>query len=138
MDFEYKRKLNYYETDRMGIIHHSNYIRYLEEARCAWMEDVKIPMQKLEQIGITIPTLEVNVKYKYHVTSGDTIIIKPKITYFNGIRMTLNYEVLDEKTGKNIIEAVTKHCFTNIELKPVNLKKYNNDIFCIFEKLINE
>lgn len=34
MDFVFERKINYYETDRMGVVHHSNYIRYLEEARC--------------------------------------------------------------------------------------------------------
>ena len=33
MDFTYKRIINYYETDKMGIVHHSNYIRFLEEAR---------------------------------------------------------------------------------------------------------
>ena len=33
MSFEFKRKMNYYETDRMGVIHHSNYIRFLEEAK---------------------------------------------------------------------------------------------------------
>ena len=38
MSFKYERKINYYETDRMGVVHHSNYIRFLEEARSRWME----------------------------------------------------------------------------------------------------
>ena len=136
MSFEYIRKLNYYETDRMGVIHHSNYIRFLEEARCAWLEDAKIPMALLEKNGITIPTLEVNVKYKYHVTSGDIISIKPRITEFNGVRMTLKYEVIDINTKKSVIEAETKHCFTNINLKPINLKKNNEKFFTIFDELL--
>ena len=37
MSFTYKRIINYYETDRMGVVHHSNYIRFLEEARCRWL-----------------------------------------------------------------------------------------------------
>ena len=40
---------------------------------------------KLEELGYTIPTLEVNCKYKYHITSGDIITIEPKITEFNGV-----------------------------------------------------
>ena len=48
MSFKYERKINYYETDRMGVVHHSNYIRFLEEARSRWMEELNIPMEKLE------------------------------------------------------------------------------------------
>lgn len=136
MEFEYKRIINYYETDRMGIVHHSNYIRFLEEARCAWMEKFNLPMQKLEENGITIPTLEVKCKYKHSVTSGDTIIIKPIITEFNGVRMALTYDVREEKTENTVIEAYTKHCFTNRGLRPINLKKHNIDFFNKFESLL--
>ena len=76
MEFTFERKINYYETDRMGIVHHSNYIRYMEEARCAWLENIGIPFTLLEENGITIPVLGVNVTYKHHVTFGETIIIK--------------------------------------------------------------
>ena len=138
MEFEYKRKMNYYETDKMGVIHHSNYIRYLEECRCYWLEKMNIPMEKLEKEGITIPVLEVNCKYKYHVTAGDVITIKPIVLEFNGVRMTIKYEVTEEKTGKTVIEASTKHCFTNKELKPINLKKYNENYYDVFKSLLEE
>ena len=138
MSFIYERKINYYETDRMGVVHHSNYIRFLEEARSRWLEKMKIPMEKLEQEGYTIPTIEVNCKYKYHVTSGDTIIIEPYITEYNGVRMTIKYNVIDIKTGNRIIEAWTKHCFTDNNLKPVNMKKKNEKIYNIFEGLKKE
>ena len=138
MSFTYTRKLNYYETDRMGVIHHSNYIRFLEEARCEWLEKQNIPMSYLEENGVTIPTLEVNVKYKYHVTSGDIITIIPKITEFNGVRMTLTYDVVDSKSNKNVIEAETKHCFTDKNLKPINLKKYNENFYNIFKDLVED
>ena len=42
MSFVFERKINYYETDRMGIVHHSNYIRFLEEARCAFLDSINI------------------------------------------------------------------------------------------------
>lgn len=136
MEFKYERKINYYETDKMGIVHHSNYIRFLEEARSMWLEQLNISMEKLECEGYTIPTLEVNCKYKYHVTSGDVLIIEPYITEYNGVRMTVKYSVIDKKTGNTVIEAYTKHCFTDRNLKPINMKKKNINIHNIFEKLL--
>lgn len=120
----YERKINYYETDKMGVVHHSNYIRFLEEARCYWMEKIGIPFSALEEKGVTIPVLGVNVEYKHHVTYDDTILIKVIIKEFSGVRMTVSYDVRDKKTGEKVIEAETKHCFTNKELRPVSLKKY--------------
>lgn len=136
MKFEYIREINYYETDRMGVVHHSNYIRFLEEARSKWMKQLGIPMEELEKMGFTIPTLEVNCQYKNHVTSGDIISIKPIVTEYNGVRMKVSYSVIDTKTDKEVIKAWTKHCFTNNELKPINMKKTNTKIHQIFENLL--
>lgn len=138
MSFIFERKINYYETDRMGVVHHSNYIRYLEEARCAWMENAGIPFAKLEEKNITIPVLGVNCEYKYHVTFDDTILINVFIKEYNGVRMTVGYNVTDKKTGKTVITAETKHCFTNKELRPINLKKYAPDFNEKFEKMLKE
>ena len=123
MEYVYERKINYYETDRMGVVHHSNYIRFLEEARCGWLEYLGIPFSKLEESGITIPVLEVNCEYKHHITFEDTILIKPYIKEYNGVRMTVGYEVKEKNRGKEVILAETKHCFTNKDLRPINLKK---------------
>ena len=136
MDFVYTRKINYYETDKMGIVHHSNYIRFLEEARSRWLEELNISMETLEEKGYTIPTLEVYCKYKFHVTSGDTILIKTRVTEYNGVRMTISYDVIEKETGKTVIEAWTKHCFTDRKLKPINMKKKDKDINEIFENLL--
>ena len=120
----FERKINYYETDKMGVVHHSNYIRYLEEARCYLLENIGMPFDVLEENGITIPTLGVNCTYKYHVTFGDTLQIRVLVKEYTGVRMTVGYDVIDKKTGKVVIIAETKHCFTDRNLKPINLKKY--------------
>ena len=49
--------------------------------------------------------------------------------------MSFSYEVVDAATNKIVIEASTKHCFTDKNLKPVNLKKYNRGLYDIFEKM---
>lgn len=134
MDFIYRRRINYYETDKMGIVHHSNYIRFLEESRSYWLESIGIPIEELERRGYTIPVLEVHIKYKHHVTCGDVITIKPIISEFNGLRITVSYEV---KHGENtVIEAYTKHCFTDNNLKPINMKKHDLEIYQKFMDLL--
>lgn len=137
MGIIFERKINYYETDRMGVVHHSNYIRFLEEARCYWLEKAEMPFALLEENGITIPVLGVNCSYKYHVTFGDTILINVFAKEYTGVRMTVGYEVRDKKTDKIVLLGETKHCFTDKNLKPVNLKKYAPDFSKKIENLLN-
>ena len=120
----YERRINYYETDRMGIVHHSNYIRFLEEARCYWLDEFGIPYSSFEKAGIDIPVLEVNCKYKHHVTFDDTLLIKVFVKEYTGARLNISYDVRDKKTGNVVILAETKHCFTDKNLRAVNLKKH--------------
>lgn len=138
MEIVFERKINYYETDKMGVVHHSNYIRYLEESRCFWLENLEMPFSLLEENGITIPVLGVNCDYKYHVTFGDTILINPFLKEYNGVRMTVGYDVIDKKNGKTLIIAETKHCFTDKNLKPINLKKYAPNFSKKFESLLEK
>lgn len=138
MNNVFERKINYYETDRMGVVHHSNYIRYLEEARCYLLENIGIPFEVLEENGITIPVLGVNCTYKHHVTFGDTLQIRVFIKEYTGVRMTVGYDVKDKETGKEAIIAETKHCFTNRNLKPINLKKYAPDFSNKFMSLMEK
>jgi len=138
MGFTYIRKINYYETDMMGVVHHSNYIRFLEEARCAWLESMEIPMKEIEKRGYTIPTLEVNCKYKKHVTCGDILAIGINITEYNGVRMKVTYDVKNTENGDTVIEAYTKHCFTTMQLKPVNMSKCDDEIYTKFKSALIE
>ena len=76
----YCRKINYYETDQMQVVHHSNYARYLEEARLDLMEQAGLPYDRLEELGIIIPVLELHDYYTYALHFGDTIEIHSHIT----------------------------------------------------------
>lgn len=134
----FERKINYYETDRMGVVHHSNYIRFLEESRCDMLEKIGMPFSYLEESGITIPVIGVNINYKNHVTFNDTIVINVIIKEYSGVRMTVGYEVTDKNTGKVVITGETKHCFTDKNLKPINLKKHKKEFSDKFESLLEK
>ena len=130
----FERKINYYETDKMGVVHHSNYIRFFEEARCALLEKAELPYDLMEEKGIMSPVLGVSCKYKQHVTFGDIIEIHTYIKEFSGVKFTVGYEIYNKKTNALCVSGESNHCFTDSNLKPLNLKKHFNDVY---EKFIN-
>ena len=71
----YLHKVNYYETDKMGITHHSNYIRYMEEARVDFLDQLGWSFIKLEEEGMASPVMSVEGVYKKSTTFPDTIEI---------------------------------------------------------------
>ena len=119
----YEKRANYYETDQMGVVHHSNYIRWFEEARVDMMKQIDLDYKKCEDIGLMMPVLEVECKYKSSVRFDEVVDIITKVSEFNGVRMTLKYEAKDKESG--VIRAVgtSRHCFVNKEFKPIRLKK---------------
>ena len=135
MNFTYERRINYYETDKMGIVHHSNYIRFLEEARCSMLDKMGIPYSYLEEQKIMIPVLGVNCSFKQHVKFDDIIIIEPYIKDFNGVRLTVGYNVTNKENGNVVLTGETKHCFTDTSLRPIRLQKSFPDIYDKFIKL---
>ena len=132
----FERKINYYETDKMGIVHHSNYIRFFEEARCDLLDVYGLPYDLMEERGIMSPVLGVSCKYKQHVTYGDIIQIHSYIKDFTGVKFTVAYELYNKETGKLCVSGESNHCFTDSNLKPLNIKKHHNDVYEKFLKLV--
>ena len=94
-----EHKVQYYETDGMGIVHHSNYIRWFEEARVDLLEQLGFGYDRIEAAGYSGPVLEVSCQYKTMSKFGETVRIEASITQYNGVRMTLHYDVYDKATG---------------------------------------
>lgn len=118
----YNRKVFYYETDQMGIVHHSNYIRWFEEARIDYMEQMGIGYDVMEAEGIISPVLSAEASYLRMLHFGDSMSIETWIKEYNGIKMTVGYEVISDKTGKVHCKGSTKHCFLNEKGQPLSLK----------------
>ena len=57
---------------------------------------------------------------------------------YNGIKLTLEYEVTDEKTGMVHCRGLTKHCFLNEKGRPVSLKKDYPDIHALFVEMMEQ
>ncbi len=133
--FEHFLDVRYYETDQMGIVHHSNYIRYFECARMAMLEEVGLPMHKIEETGIMLPIISVECRYKYPAKLGDKLKV---VTYYNELpraKFTVMSEIYNQD-GKLLVEgSVSMGFIDSASRHPVRCPKMLIDIF---EKYIKE
>lgn len=132
----YKHKVQYYETDRMGITHHSNYIRWMEEARIDFLERIGWSYDKLEKEGILSPVLKVSCQYKKTTTFADEILIAVKVKEFNGVRLVIEYEMKKEANEDIIFTGVSEHCFLDKESRPVRIKSKYPDFYKALTDLV--
>ena len=119
----YIHQAQYYETDQMGIIHHSNYIRWMEEARIAYMDELGFPYKKVEEAGIISPVLSVQCDYKAMTYFGDRVCIDVKLSSFRGVKDEISYEMRDVKSGELRASATSAHCDLGMNGRPSNIKK---------------
>ncbi len=131
----YEHKVQYYETDQMGIVHHSNYIRWFEEARTFILEEVGFGYKEMEACGVISPVLAVNAEYRAMTRYSDVVLIDIKVVSYNGIKMTLSYTIKDKETGEVRCTGESQHCFLNREGKPVSLKRSFPEIHKVFEEM---
>ena len=120
---KYIHKVNYYETDKMGITHHSNYIRWMEEARIDFLEQIGLGYKKLEEDGIISPVIHVECDYKFPTTFDDKIEIEVNVEEFKGAKLIIKYIMKNIETKEIVLTGRTKHCFVDKNNKPIILKK---------------
>lgn len=119
----YEHHAKYYETDQMGIIHHSNYIKWMEEARMDFMDQIGLNYKQMEAMEIISPVLSVEVNYRSMVHFDDTVVIETKIKKYTGIKLEVEYKMYDKETGELRTTATSSHCFLNRAGKPISLKR---------------
>jgi len=120
--YEYTRPVYFYETDKMGVVHHSNYLRWLEEARTFFFNDNDLAYVETETYGVMCPITEANIKFKYPARYGDDFTVKAKMIKYTGVRFTMEYVVVNQDETV-LLEGITSHAFIDNSFKPVSLAK---------------
>ena len=134
----YEHHAKYYETDQMRIAHHSNYIRWMEEARMDMMEQMGFSYDKMEELEIISPVLSVSCEYKSMVRFGETVVVNAKVARYNGIKLEVVYEMTDKETGELRAAAQSTHCFLTLSGKPLSLKRSYPEIDTKFFTLVED
>ena len=117
MQSELELAVRYYETDQMGIVHHSNYVRYFECGRSDMMQKNGLPIEVIEKEGVMLPVVSVEARYKTPAKMGDTVRIVSRIEKIPMAKLEVLSEIYNQDgvllcTGKVVlgfIDTVTRH-----------------------------
>ena len=129
----YLHKVNYYETDKMGITHHSNYIRYMEEARVDFLDQLGWSFIKLEEEGMASPVMSVEGVYKKSTTFPDTIEIMVGIEKLSAAKLTFSYEF--KCKGEVVFLGKSTHCFLDSKGMPVLIERKYPEFFADLKEI---
>lgn len=118
----YSHKVKYYECDGMAITHHSNYIRFMEEARVDWLDQIGLGFEKMEADGIVSPVMEVECKYRKSTAFQDNIEVEVRVKSISTLKLVFEYEM---KVGDAVVfTGSSTHCFISGG-RPINvLQRY--------------
>ena len=118
----YKHKVQYYETDKMGIVHHSNYIRWMEEARVDFLEKIGWSYDQLEKVGLVSPVLSLNIDFSHPTYFSDMVSIDVEILELKMSKMRVGYKMTNEE-GKVVAKCESSHGFLLSSGRPAILKR---------------
>ena len=124
----YIHTVQYYETDKMGVAHHSNYIRWMEEARVAFLAALGWPFEALEARGLVSPVVALDCKYRLTTRFAEAVSIYVRVQSCSGVRLCFAYE-MRSADGALVFEGRSEHCFLNTAGRPVRLNRELPDFF---------
>ena len=119
----YLHKVQYYETDAMGIVHHSNYLRFMEEGRNDFTDQSGTMYSLVEEEGFFCLVTKADCKYHSPAHYGETLKIITTLESYNGVKLIYSYRLEDADTGVLRVSGRTEHCFIDKTGKIAQLKK---------------
>ena len=108
MENRFKQKVYYSDTDAYGVVWHGSYLRWMEMGRINLCEQVGYSLSKLYDSDITLPVVEINIKYKSPAKLEDELVIITSLKEISRLSMTFEQKIINAQTEKINIEAVVK------------------------------
>ena len=133
---DYIHRVQYYETDQMGVVHHSNHIRWMEEARIAFLDALGIGFVTLEARGIYSPVVGVECRYRRPAHFDERIRVQVSLCEYNGMRLRVEYKMIRVGDDELIATGSSTHCFTNTSGRPIALSKTHPDIDAVLSSAL--
>lgn len=131
----YKHKVQVYETDNMGITHHSNYIRFMEEARIDFMEQLGYGYEKMVEQGVSSPVVAVTCDYKKTTTYPQIVEVEVKVLEMSALKLKIGYTMRCK--GALCCKATSTHCFLASNGRPVVLQERFPELYRLFSEQIS-
>jgi acyl-CoA thioester hydrolase len=100
-------RVDYADTDAMGIVHHASYLLYLERARVSWLRDIGMPYGELEKQGLALPVRAAEITYFKPLRFDDLAVVAMTVTTKGRTQLEIHYDVM--LNGVKVSEAWTHH-----------------------------
>ena len=108
-------KVNFYDTDAMAVVHHSNYIRWFEIGRVEFLRAAGITLTEMMEDGYVFPITEVSAKYVNSAYFDDELIIETTPVALTKAKMAFSYRVLRKSDDTLLVTGYTQNVFTSKE-----------------------
>ncbi len=131
----YIHRVMYYETDKMGVTHHSNYIRWMEEARIDFFDRIGLSYRTLEEKGLFSPVVSVECSFKAPTTFEDEVAIEVKVEEYKAAKLILGYDMTKIGSDETVCTARSVHCFVDREGKLIALRKTDPELDSILRSI---
>ena len=130
----YVHEVKYDECDRMGVTHHSNYIRFMEEARVYVQDQLGYGFEKMEAEGVVSPVTALSCEFKKTTTFKDKIEINLKVKEQSPLKITFSYVM---KVGDAVVfKGTSTHCFIDTASgRPVVMQERWPELFAKLQEL---
>jgi len=109
-------RVRYGETDQMGVVYHGNYANYLEVGRLGWLTDLGISYKTMEENGVILPVISLNINYKKSALYDDLITVVTKLKKTPVVKIEFDYEIYNQKE-ELLVTANTVLAFLDKESK---------------------
>ncbi|MGI8586066.1 MAG: acyl-CoA thioesterase [Chloroflexia bacterium] len=118
---EIRFRVRYAETDGMGVVHHSRYLPWLEMGRTEFIREHGYTYRQMEQAGVLLTVIEVQIRYKAPAAYDDTILLHTRLAEMGRVKLRFAYQVYNEQTGRLLAEAETTHAFVGRDGVPIRV-----------------
>ena len=86
-------RVRYGETDQMGVVHHANYLLYMEDGRTHLMESLGCSYARMERAGLGLPVRRTALRFRSPARYDDRLLVLTRIERVGGASVTFRYEV---------------------------------------------
>ena len=98
MEYIQEIRVLYSDTDAYGVVWHGSYTKWFEAARVGLVEQIGLPLEKLESENILFPVVEMNIRYKSSAKMNERIIIKTNVQELKPLSVTFEHKVYEKET----------------------------------------
>lgn len=131
-------RVRYKDTDQMGVVYNGNYFTWFEVGRVELLRDIGISYKDLERRGVFTAVAEAYCKYIKPARFDDEIIIKTRIRKLTEIRVEFEYSLYRKEDELLLAKGYTLHVFVDKNIKPVNLKKVDEDLWKLLKEKVED